>query len=474
MPKSIKVFAGTSSSNPLRERTTLANDMTGMITQVSVKLNNSQSAITDLTYDGFGNIRKIIYPENENGERYSIDYKYDTETYKYVIETTDVFGYSSTSTHDPKFDVVTSNTDIAGNVTEYEYDYKGRPTKILAPKEKEAGAPYTVQYKYYLREGHHNMYYAITNNHFGSLTQHYNALDPANPIETVSIADGWGQVIQTKKDIYYDNEEKMSVSGRNVLDVHGRSIMQYHPTFEDKDPPATYNNVILTLSPISNYYTSAVYDARDRVVSATDELFHTTNSSYAIDGNLMKNTVTLMQNNINQLKSETFTNSEGKTVRSRNFLGTQGLDTTFLYNDIGELQSVTDPQGIQTSYSYDVAGRNINQIHPDRGITNSEYDMAGNLIRLYTANLQNSASQTYIQYKYDFNRLSEIRLPDLPNGDNPANVRYFYEQAGAGNNSGKLIMKTDNSGETRYEYGNMGEIVNEFKKIIGSFSVQCI
>ncbi|RZJ90754.1 MAG: hypothetical protein EOO20_07200, partial [Chryseobacterium sp.] len=467
VPKSIKVFAGTSTSNPLRERTTLANDVTGMIMQVSVKLNNSQSAITDLAYDTFGNVKNIIYPENENGERYSIDYKYDFDTNKYVTETTDIFGYTSTSTYDPKFDVVTSITDIGGNVTEYEYDYKGRPTKILAPKEKEAGAPYTVQYAYYVREGHNNSYYAITNNHFGSLTQHYNALDPANPIETVSIADGWGQVIQTKKDIFYNNEEKMSVSGRNVLDVHGRSIRQYHPTFEDKNPPTTYSNVILTLGPISNYYTSAVYDARDRAVSVTDELFHTTNSSYAIDGTLMKNTVTLMQNNLSQLKSETFTNTEGKTVRNRNFLGNQGLDTTFLYNVIGELQSVVDPEGIQTSYTYDLAGRKINQTHPDRGITNSEYDMAGNLIRLYTANLQNSASQNYIQYKYDFNRLSEIRLPDLPNGDNPANVRYFYELAGAGNNSGKLIMKTDNSGETRYEYGNMGEVVNEFKKIIG-------
>lgn len=466
VPQSIKVFAGTSSSNPLRERETIADPTTGLITQVSVKLNNSQSANTTLNYDTFGNISTVRYPENENGESYSIDYTYDSETYKYVTETTDVFGYTSRSTYDPKFDVVTSATDIGGNITEYEYDFKGRPTKILAPKEREAGAPYTVQYKYYLREGHHNSYYTITNNHFGSLTQHYNALDPSNPIETVSIADGWGRVIQTKKDIFYNNEEKMSVSGRNVVDIHGRSIMQYHPTFEAKDPPSTYGNIILTLSPLSNYYASTVYDARDRVISSTDQLFHTTNNNYSIDGSLLKSTVISWQNNINQLKSETFTSVEGKIVKSRNYLGSQGLETTYNYNDIGELQSVLDPEGIQTLYSYDLAGRRISQIHPDRGVSTSEYDAAGNLIRIYTANLQNGASQNYVQYKYDFNRISEIRLPDLPNGGNPGNVRYFYEQAGVGNNSGKLIRKIDNSGETQYEYGNMGEVVNEFKKVI--------
>lgn len=468
VPQSITVFAGTSST-VVRKRGTKVDPVTGQIQKVFVSLNGSESANTNVYYDPFGNIEKIEYPENGNGDVYSLQYKYDIDTQKYAVQVSDILGYDSTSKYDPRFDVVTSATDISGNTTEYEYDAKGRILRIRAPKEIEQGAPYTIEYYYtFVDEG--VQYYNKSNTKFIAITRHYNPADPSNPIETIAIADGWGKIIQTKKDILLNGMERMSVSGRGLTDVHGRTVRQYHPVYEQKYPfnTNTGTNLRLNLTQLSNYYTSSAYDARDRVVSTTDELLHTIDYSYSIDNGLYKNTVSMMQNSSNQLKSETFTSTEGKTVRSRNYLNpSQNLDTTFGYNEIGELKYVVDPEGLTTKYDYDLAGRKIIQIHPDHGITNYEYDPAGNIKRLSTANLQSSPTQTYIQYLYEYNRLKEIRLPDLPSGDNPANVRYEYGAAGSGSNAGKVIAKMDNSGATKYEYGNMGEVVSELKYVNG-------
>ncbi|WP_185116306.1 SpvB/TcaC N-terminal domain-containing protein [Chryseobacterium sp. Leaf201] len=469
VPESITVYAGTSPSTVLRKRGTEVDPVTGDIQKLFVSLNNSESSITSMYYDLFGNIEKIEYPENGNGDIYSLEYKYDSEMYKYPVQVTDVMGYYSTSEYDPRFDVVISATDNSGNTTQYEYDAKGRLLRIIAPKELESGAPYTIEYYYSFTEGSLS-YYNDTNTKFLAITRHYNELDPSNPIETIAIADGWGKIIQMKKDILLNGVERMSVSGRNLTDVHGRTIREYHPVDETKYPFSsnTGTNMKLNLSQISNYYTSSSYDAKDRVMSTTDEMLHTTNYNYAINGGLFRNTTTMMQNSSNQLKSETFVNVEGKTVRNRNYLSpTQNVDTTFGYNEIGELKSLVDPEGLLTIYDYDLAGRRVLQIHPDHGTTNYEYDTAGNLNRLFTSNLQNNPTQTYIQYLYEYNRLKEVRLPDIPSGANPANVRYDYGTAGSGNNAGKMIVKIDNSGVTKYNYGNMGEVTAEEKMVNG-------
>ncbi|MDR6525890.1 RHS repeat-associated protein [Chryseobacterium rhizosphaerae] len=468
VPKSIKVYEALSTSNPIRERFTEVDPNTGLLLKVSVKLNASETAKTEFTYDSFGNVSTVLYPENENGDRYNLSYEYDSNTYKYVVNTKDVFGYISSADYDPKFDVVTQITDVSGSITEYKYDAKGRIAQILAPKEKEAGAPYTVKYSYNtFATPNPNLGYI--SNYYWCLTENYNPQDPSNPVETMTFSDGWGKVVQTKKDILLNGEEKMSVSGRTIYDVVGRAISQHHPIFENKYPPndPNHTNVLLNMSAPSPYYSSVQRDTKDRVAVTVDELFHTANTMYSIENNMVKSTLVLFQNSNTQLKSETFTNSEGKTAQVNDYLNGQALTTKFVYNTIGELKSTEDPMGIKTLYLYDKGGRRIQVEHADRGINKYEYDPAGNTIKMYTSNMENtSPAQKYIHYKFDFNRLSDIQFPDLP-GSNPSNVHYQYGAPGSGNNSGKLIFQSDNSGTTKFEYGNMGEVVMEHKTISG-------
>jgi len=467
VPKTITVNPGTASSN-YRYRETEADPNTGDITKIMVQLNGSETAETQITYDTYGNIETVIYPPNNNAQSYSLNYKYDPVLNKYVERITDSFNLESVAQYDPKFDVVTETMDASGNTTKYTYDAKGRIISILAPKEMGV-SDYTVSYQYYKVPSPQTVGYPSYMS--GCVTENYDPQHPHNPITTMTLTDGLGRVIQVKKDIFVGGEERMSVSGRTIYDQLGREVLQYHPIDEDKDNSVYYYyntsnlNQNLNLN-FSGYYSSQQYDYKDRVVTATDELFHTTSMVYTLDNNLLKTTTTLYQNNSTQLKSETFVNAEGKTEKSNNYLGGQALTTLFNYNTLGQLISVNDPEGITTDYSYDYAGRKYREYNSDRGLTYYTYDKSGNLTQLETQNIMTNG-QPPIEYKYDQNRLIEVRLPDIPSGDNPANVMYKYGPSGSGNNSGKLVYKRDNSGETHFEYGNMGEVLSENRTIVG-------
>ncbi|KQR90441.1 hypothetical protein ASG01_15110 [Chryseobacterium sp. Leaf180] len=464
IPKSINVYEGSSSSNVLRSRGTQINTI-GQITQVGVKLNNSEYSFTNFTYDQYGNMESVVYPNN-----YTVTYQYDSVLHKYVTLTQDSFDVRSSATYDPLFDAITEAIDTSDNIMRYSYDAKGRLKSILAPKE--AGvSPYTVEYEYDLYPFPHN------NNGnlrllFGAKTRNFDPQNPTNPIETISIADGLGRVVQVKKDIELDGEEKMSVSGVAINDVHGRTIVQYHPTFEAKDVlnSSPQINTIYNYTP-SGVYTTAAYDNRDRVIVMTDEDGHNTTTDFSIYQGYFKTSLQQQQNSSGTiLKSESLVDADGKTKRTTNFLGSNSLTTGFGYNAIGELVEVNDPEGIATLYEYDLAGRRTMVNHPDHGISTYKYNTAGQLLELTTANLQNDPSiQThYIQYRYDQNRLVGITLPKLPDGSpNPNDVAYTYGNSGAGNQTAKVTRKHDGSGDTTYSYGNMGEVVGQNKAVQG-------
>lgn len=469
VPKSIDVYNGTSGTILLRHRETQADATTGNIERVTVKLNVGENADTRIKYDAYGNIAQVIYPPNENNQNYVLTYQYDATQNKYIVQVTDSFNVKSSSIYDPWFDVVTQSKDITGNIMTYQYDARGRITSILAPNEAADGLPYTVNYEYFMSP------FSAANNTqrylFGAITRNYDPQHPQNPIETINIADGLGRVVQSKKDIEVDAEERMSISGTTFYDLYGRAVKQYHTTYEGKDPSAISSGTNYNIkfnTGVAGYYTSTVYDVRNRAVQQIDEDNHAIDFEYGMAGSLLKTTVKEMQNSLVQLKSETYKNAEGKTVQNTNYLNAQAQDTFYRYDLLGQLTGVTDPQGIPINYEYDFAGRRTRNIHPDHGATRLEYDKAGNLIRYYTPNLLGdpSISTPFVKYNYSYNRLAAIRYPDLANGSgNPSNIRYMYGAAGSGNGTARVIRKYDSSGDTQFKYGRLGEVIEENRSI---------
>lgn len=464
VPQSIDVYEGiTQGGNALRHRETKVNDE-GDVTQVKVDLNSSEFAITDITYDPYGNISKIQYPENEQHQRYQLDYDYDPEFYKYAVKIKNSFDEYSYADYDTNFDVPTLITDTSGNITKFDYDGRGRIIRVLGPKEELLPptsnlGKYTIRYNYGLSGVPNNS--GSTVNIYSANTLHYNTDNPSNPIETITFSDGFGKVVQTKKDFDYNGTEYMLVSGAVDYDVFGRAILQRHPSREFK---GSMSNLLgFNMMP---YSTKMQYDIKDRIIKVDDEYNVSTLTSYIIENNQYKTTVTIPSAN---QKAETFNNAEGKVVQQNNYELVQPYVTNFEYSTTGELIKVTDPENLETSYGYDNAGRREWELHPDHGMSKYKYDTAGNLISSTSANLDNDPNINVhnIQYKYFYNRLTDVILPALPNGQNPNDVHYKYAGPGSGNDTGKLIYKRDGTGESFYSYGNLGELIKEKRDVYG-------
>ncbi|WP_164466665.1 RHS repeat-associated core domain-containing protein [Chryseobacterium lactis] len=464
IPTLVEVYEGTTNSQLLRRRSAeninLSNGDVGRYNM----FDGSVDTPTDIQYNTAGNIIKVTYPENSNvngPQRYSVNYTYDDAvTGKYVVEVKDVFTIKSSATYNPLFDVVTRKVDTGGNAMVFTYDGFGRTRTIMGPNEIANGATVpTVKYKYWFdhadianSDSAIKLYRASTSNYDPQYAS------SGNTIMTDTYSDFLGRIVQTKKDFEWSGYESRAVSGRIVYDDLGRAVKQHNPVMEGVTNQA--------LNPASNSAsTSSDYDSRDRIISFTDQDGVTTKTNYSIDHELFKTT-----QEISNQKSETYANAEGKVVQKDDYLDSTPLSTFFEYNTIGELMSVRDPEGIKTRYSYDLAGRRVKQIHPDKGRMVYEYDPSGNLVTLETDNLINdpSISTHVIQYKYDYNRLVGIVLPDLPSGDpNPNNVSYEYYPSTPGNNAGKLRIKDEGSGSTKYTYGRMGEVLSEVRVIRG-------
>ncbi|WP_082171112.1 SpvB/TcaC N-terminal domain-containing protein [Chryseobacterium sp. Hurlbut01] len=462
IPALIEVYDGNTQSTLLRQRRAEnINYYTGDVGSY-ITFDGTQDIVTDVEYYATGNVKKIAYPLNNNGQRYVIDYTYDDlETGKFVTKVKDNFNIESKATYNPLFDVVIRKVDTGGNAMVFYYDGFGRTKSIMGPNEIAANSTVpTVKYDYWTDHA------GIPNNDatvkiYKASTANYDPEHASsnNTINTDTYADFLGRIIQVKKDIQTANGESRSVSGRILYDGLGRAIRQHHPTV------AALGNQNLIPSG-SGPSTTSSYDSRDRVISATDEDGNTKHIAYAIENNLLKVT-----EEFSTQKSESFSNVEGKVVQKNDYLNSQPLTTIFNYSTIGELMNVTDPEGMSTQYSYNLAGRRTQQIHPDKGTTSYEYDPAGNMVKLTTDNLLNDSgiNTHFIEYKYDFNRLSEIVLPNLPSGNpNPNNVIYQYGPSTAGNNAGKLVAKSDGTGDTGYKYGRMGEMISELRIIRGA------
>ncbi len=445
VPKSITV---TGSGKTLRQRSTLIDNATGKITKITQKADKTD-AIYDLYYDNYGNLDSIVRPANYKGERMYFAYDYDNTVHSYVTAVRDAYGYSSSTTYDYKFGQVLSTTDINGKQTVYQIDDLGRITNITGPYELESGQDYTIHFDYFPNA---EIPWAQT--------QHYDPEHPENPIETAIFIDGLGRVLQTKKDgaIFKgkdaEDKEVMLVSGKVMYDAFGRSITSYYPVSEDKGNIGTFNTQVDKVKP-----TTVEYDALDRALITTLPDGAKTETLYGFgedrDGNSQFMT---RVTDANGIITESFTDVKGRQTAVK---APGDIWTSFVYNAINELVSVTDAEDNTTVSTYDILGRRLSRLHPDAGLTEYTYDASGNMLTQMTANLRENNKP--ITYEYEYNRLTNITYPE----NTVNNVRFEYGKAGSKHNrAGRIAVQEDATGAQEFFYGNLGEITKNIRTII--------
>ena len=431
------------------------------VTQIKQQLGSGE-AVSDYTYDAYGNIIKTTLPANSKGQRMWYTYRYEPVMNMYVERIDDAFGYRSEAANfDYRYGMALRRMDLNHFYYETEIDNLGRVKAVRGPNELATGVPYIIAFDYQPKatfgtNGITAPAYAVT--------KHYDIQHPSDDMETVTFVDGFGRPVQVKKDGVVTTAAKgsapkdetvMIVSGRNVYDAFGRVAKAYYPVTEAVGSKTTFNKAFDNVSP-----TVTVYDVLDRAMKVTLPDNAETKTEYSTDAgsNALVTTVTDALGN----RQATYTDGSGKTVKTEQLSGLDGIITTsFEYDGIDRLVKVTDTEGNVTTSVYDMGDRRTEVNHPASGITTFTYDALGNVLTKQTANLKKEGKT--INYEYDYGRLTAINYPDHPEN----NVKYHYGGINSSyNRIGRLMLREDGSGAIEYYYGKMGEVLKTVRTLI--------
>jgi len=125
------------------------------------------------------------------------------------------------------------------------------------------------------------------------------------------------------------------------------------------------------------------------------------------------------------------------------------IQTSFTYDGHGNLETVVDPEGHTTSYTHDDMGRLVSTTSPDTGTVTFVYDAAGNVSQ------RKDAREVTVSFSHDLlNRLTGI---DFPGDDEDMSFSYDQGTNGKGHRSGM----TDPSGSTTFAYDSRGRLTGK-------------
>ena len=435
--------------NVLRRREADIDCASGKMTQLRQYLTSTDFIVTDVAYQPDGNVSSVTGPPNANGQRYRVDYGYDTSLSTYLTSIVDSFGLSSTASHDLKYGSIQTTIDANGNATTFVYDAYGRATSVTGPYEQGSGQT-TIRFEYHPEAA---PAYAVTE-HFDPFR------DPNDPITTVLFADGLGRVVQAKKDgtvhtgVGAATEDVMIVSGAAFFDFVGRVTSMYFPLTEPLGTPGVYNGGVDGIAPAQ-----FTYDLIDRTtqIQMPSGLVQQSRFGFGLDRDgILRFETEVIDTEGNS--SHVYRDVTDLVTAVKEYLDGQEVWASHGYNAMAELVSVTDDLGNVVSTEYDAIGRRTAIQHPDTGRTEVVYDDASNVITQITENLRGQGQQ--IQLTYDFNRLTGIIYPQFAENS----VTYFYGEPGAPfNRAGRVTTVTDQSGSEERFYGLLGEITKEIK-----------
>jgi RHS repeat-associated protein len=379
---------------------------------------------TTYTYDGAGNrltetataatgeVRTMTWTYNNLGQVLTIDGP--------RTDVTDVTAYTYDSQHN-----LATITNALGHVTQItEYDLHGNPKKIIDPNGVETTLTYDVRQR--LKTRTINQFTtSFDYDGVGQLTQ---VTLPDNSVliytydaarRLTDIEDGGGNMIHYTLDLLGNRTaEEIRDSSNNLVRKHSQVF-----------------NVLGRLHQIKNGLNAVVtefgYDAQGNRTSQVD--YSDAATSF---------TTTYTPDALNRIKE---------------FEDAASGVTSYGFNALDQLTSVTDPKNVPTSYVIDALGNLKQQVSRDSGTTSYTYDAAGNRTS------QTDARDVQALYAFDAsNRLTSIDYPGTAE-----DITYTYDSAAQSYGKGRLTGITDQSGSTTLIYDARGNVTHE-QRTIGS------
>ena len=445
LPVDIRVYD--SNGNLLRHRSG-DYDGRGRLTELRQYFDTYNYSVHTLKYDSYGNIKSVTDSRGAN-----LSYKYDKDENMFVNEVSQSGAGTDTYTSFIDYDVPTqtkkSETDCSGNKLSYEYDGWQRIKEIRTSYDTGTTAAVSYEYKTPNNDsfGHHELWYAVTNN---KVT--FDA-DDDSIIQTVLQIDGLGRAVRTAKTGFVNGVEGWNASGAVEYDKKGRTVKEGMTEFIQGDI-----QTLLESEPrMTSLFTAYEYDEKDRQIKTTlpDGSVQTTDF-YIEENRLLAETEDPLGN-----VSVQETDSRGNIVRvaKNDKDGKQLTEVTYRYNAMGEMLKAFDAKGHPITAEYDMLGRRTALESKDSGRQEFFYDECSNLVRENNSVLRENNKQ--IVYEYDgLNRLVKIDYPDTEDT--------VYTYGGADDTHGaanRILSVTDASGTIEYEYGKLSEVIKETRTL---------
>nr|WP_318714699.1 RHS repeat-associated core domain-containing protein [uncultured Treponema sp.] len=448
LPVDIRVYD--SNGNLLRHRSGDYDDL-GQLKELRQYFDAYNYSVHTLKYDSYGNISSVT-----DSRGATVAYSYDGTENMFVTDIaqsgTDTDTYKGTIRYDIPTQTKRYEEDCSGNTINYDYDDWQRIVEIRTDYDgKEKSKTPAVSYEYNTPNndsfGHHELWYAITNN---KVT--FDA-DDDSIIQTVLQIDGLGRAVRTAKTGFVNGVEGWNASGAVEYDEKGRTVKEGMTEFIQGD----IQTLLESVPKMTALYTAYEYDEKDRQIKtilpdgsiqfAEFEIKDGKSVSYSIDplGNV----------------SVQETDSRGNIVRvaKNDKDGKQLTEVTYRYNEMGEMLNAYDAKGHPITAEYDLLGRRTALESLDSGRQEFFYDECSNLVRENNSVLRENNKQ--IVYEYDgLNRLVRIDYPDTED-----TVYTYGDINDAHGAAGKILSVTDASGTLEYEYGKLGETTKETRTL---------
>jgi hypothetical protein len=172
-------------------------------------------ATTSYHYDNFGNIDTVALPRGNDNTRVWYKYQYDDTLNTYRTQIDDVFDLSSrTDWFDYRYGISNHREDQNGVHYHTTTDDLGRLTSVTSPNELPNGSNHrdpSITFEYYPKMVYENgrciPAHAITTYYFRRKYK-YNSSDKKDvkSMRIVTFVDGFGRVIETRKEAYIHNQ----------------------------------------------------------------------------------------------------------------------------------------------------------------------------------------------------------------------------------------------------------------------------
>lgn len=409
----------------------------GGLSLVNVSDSDGGVGTSSYEYNRFGLIARETYTPYSMTSRTKF-FSYD-EKGRFNTRKIDVLEHACFATFDDMTGLITSETDVNGLTTSYEYDDLGRLMRLIRPDRTER----------HFRYGWNNIptfsnavYYITEVEDMRPLTRtYYDVLGRA--IHIYKEGRGYDDIVYDKlglvsKTTYvpYSNPNVIFENKTwhtNTYDNYNRIVSEADPytdfsyTYYDYNNATMHEAFVRVDDNIRNVYRIKKYDALGRITQSSD-VASSVNYSYAY---------------------ETISN----TIRDRITISVGGNATTIVSDIRGNRLSIQDPDAGTVTSTYNALNQLTNRIDANGNQTSYAYDLGGRLVQAAYSN--GNESET-ITYNYDnaegagVGQLASVKK----NGNN--DCVFLYD------NLGRISNKTVYDGNTlyshKYDYNNWGQL----------------